>query len=256
MNWVIFKRSFLLLNLLFFLSCGIKGDVKPLPEPEYKLSRIGNKVYLIPKNEKIVPEGFLKRKGFYVREEPGRFCFSVKHLEGKEELACVGGSPHKRPRLKLEVREEYVRVLFEEGGTYRVYPYEEELLPEPVKEVKGDSLSLERRLNPYRVAITMVVGGVESEPVVVEVPPRKPPKPPKPEHLRLVVKGDKLYLYWWTEEEKVGFLVFRNGKLLTRRPLRNNVFVDRVPEGEAVYEVRSVNEFGVESEPARIIYRP
>ena len=102
MNWVIFKRSFLLLNLLFFLSCGIKGDVKPLPEPEYKLSRIGNKVYLIPKNEKIVPEGFLKRKGFYVREEPGRFCFSVKHLEGKEELACVGGSPHKRPGSSLK----------------------------------------------------------------------------------------------------------------------------------------------------------
>jgi len=89
MKLAIFKISFLFLNLLLALSCGIKGDVEPLPRPDFKLTRIGNKVYVIPKNEKIIPEGFLKKGRFYVKEEPGRFCFSVKHLEGKEELVCV-----------------------------------------------------------------------------------------------------------------------------------------------------------------------
>ncbi|WP_457601163.1 hypothetical protein [Hydrogenivirga sp.] len=255
------KRRFLktisfFLNPFLLLSCGIKTDVEPLPKPDYSLKRVGEFVYVIPKDAKVIPEGFQRRGKFFIKRNRDRFCFKVRHLEGREELACVKEAQEFKPSLRTELSESELTVLFDTPGLYRVYPYKDSLIPLPLKEVKDKKVSLERLYKPYRVAITRVVGSVETSPRILEVPPRKPPPPPKPESLRLAVKGGKVYLYWWSEEEGLRFLVYRDGKLLTEEPVFQNVFVDTLPEGKALYEVRAVNKFGAVSEPARVIYRP
>ncbi len=255
MNCPILKRCFIFLNLTLFLSCGVKSDVKPLPEPEYEVLRIGEMVYLIPKNREVMPEGFRKEDGFFLRRERKKFCFEVKHVEGKSELACVGRAVEEKPSVELRLTREEAVLLFKDPGRYRIYPFRGELIPRRISEVKGDRAVLKRGYKPYKVAVTKVINGSESPPVIVEIAPREPPKPSRPEGLKLVVRGGKLYLYWWSEED-VRFLVYKNGELVTPEPTVQNVFVDDLPREKTTYEIRAVNEFGVKSEPVRIIYKP
>lgn len=251
------KFCFILLNFILISSCGIKREPEPLPEPEFRVLRIGTLVYLIPSNKDVVPESFTGRGWYYVKDKPERFCFRVKHLRGKEALVCVPEAYTGKPSAEVILLKDSLKLLFKREGVYRVYPYREGLIPKVLKELRGREVLLERKHTPYMVAITELVGDRESEPLILEVPPRKPPEPPPPEGLRYVVREDRLILYWWSGSEDVsGFLVYRNGKLLTEKPIIQNVYEDRLPKGKTIYEVRSVNKFGVKSEPARIIYSP
>ena len=249
------KLTALCLITLELFSCGIKRDPKPPPLPDFDLYRIGSYIYLVPRSGEITPEGFRRKDFYFVREESGRVCFTVRQRGGKEVLRCVGEAVKLKPGVEVRIEPERVLILGRQGGRFRLYPYRGELIPKPVAEF-GERTELKRDFRERVYALTEVIGSVESEPLLIRVPPLEPPAPPKPEHLRITVRDGKLYLYWWVEGEVEGFLVFRNGQLLTGEPIRSNVFIDDLPEGEVVYRVISVNRFGKRSQPAVIRYRP
>jgi hypothetical protein len=246
-----------ILTALLVATCGIKKDPEPLPKPKYKVLRVGSTVFLIPRNGDIYVEGFHKRDGFFEKLDPKAFCFRVKHRAGAEELVCVDKATSHVPKIELRDEGDAVVLSFGRKGTYRVRPYRDGIVPRLIYEVRNSQLKLKKRYEPYKVAITEVIGRVESEPVVVEVPAKEPPVPPKPVDLKVVVKGGKLYLFWWSNSEDiVGFLVFKNGKQITPKPIVQNYFVDTLPDERTLYEVVSVNRFGVRSEPASTFYSP
>lgn len=252
-----FKILSVILKTSLIFSCGVKGPPKPIPPPEYELRRIGTKVFLIPKTQGLRAEGFVSEGDLLVREDPSRFCFTVYSPGTRRVMACVEEAKGVEPNFRLELREDRVEVLLDEEGRYRVYPYiGGRLHPKVLKEVEGRKIELERGREEKVFAITKVLGKVESEPVLVRVPTLEPPRPKPPREVRYLVKGGRIYLYWWSEEDEAGFLVYRNGKLLTPRPIKRNYFVDDLPVEGAVYEIVSVNEAGGRSEPARIVYRP
>ena len=251
-----FKILLILLKIGLIFSCGIKKPPKPIPPPQYELKRIGSNVFLIPKTQGLKAEGFVPLDGFLVREDPSRFCFKVSSPQSKKVLVCIEEAVSVRPRFELQIKKDRLVVRMEEEGRYRVYPYRDgKLVPTPLMEVEGGSIELKRDYKKKVFGITKVVGKVESEPVVVKVPPLKPPEPDPPRDLRYIIRGGKIYIYWWGGED-LRFLVYRNRRLLTPEPIVRNYFVDKLPESEAIYEIVSVNRFGGRSKPARIVYRP
>ena len=251
-----FKILLIILKIGLILSCGIKKPPKPVLPPKYELKRIGSKVFLIPKTKALKAEGFVPVNGLLLKEDPSRFCFKVSGPQGKEVLSCVEEAVKVRPKAEAKVVEDKVEVLMADKGTYRVYAYKGgELVPKPVMEFSGNRIELKRDYKEKIFGITKVIGKVESEPVVVKIPPLEPPEPEPPEDLRYIVRGGKLYIYW-SGGDDLSFLVYRNGKLLTSEPIVRNYFVDKLPEAETVYEVVSVNRLGGKSKPVRIVYRP
>lgn len=250
-----FKISLVILNTFILLSCGIKTDVEPLPKPKYKVLRVGDWVYIIPEDKKVIPEGFRKEGNFFVRKERGRFCFRVRHVEGKEETRCVREASSEKPRARLKVEGDKLKVLMEEEGIYRVYPYRDPLIPSPIEETESGLIILSRKYKPYKVAITKVVDGIESDPIIVEVPALKPPAPPPPKGVKILKKAGKIYIYWWAEEN-MKYMVYRNGEPLTKEPTHATIVSDDIPKQETTYEVVAINEFGVKSKPTRITYKP
>lgn len=250
------KFPFLLLNLCLIYTCGIKKDPKPLPLPEFDLRRIGTYVYLIPKEKGVRAEGFYRQGNFMYRVEEKNFCFRVWKENGRERNVCVEEAYTYRPKAELLLEEDRLILRFRRSGRYRIYPYTDRLVPKPIKEFEGSEVFLPREYSTRRYAITEVKGPVESEPLVVEVPPKIPPKSQKPKEVSYVKRGGKIYIYWSMQENVEGYLVYRNGKLLTPKPIIQNIFVDEEPKKLTRYEIISVNKFGVKSEPAILIYKP
>ena len=246
----------LFMVLVFFFSegCGIKKPPKPPPRPEFQVRRIGDLVYVIPTDGNVVVEGFERAKGFWVLRREERFCFKVSHVKGKSVLQCVEEAPKGRPEAKVEVLRDRVVVRLKGFRSYRVYPVKDDLIPVPVMESNGEVV-LRRSHVARRFGITGVVDGVETEPLFVEVPPVETERPEKPKDLKYTVKGNRIVIFW-RGEEGMRYLVYRNDTLLTEEPILVNVFVDRLPEPGTVYRVISVNDEGVRSEPAQIVYRP
>ena len=250
-----FKISLVVLNAFTLLSCGIKTDVEPLPKPKYRVLRVGELVYIIPEDKNVIPEGFRKEGNFFVKKERGRFCFRVRHVEGKEETRCVREASSDKPEARVEVEGDHLKLSLEEEGKYRVYPYRDRLIPQPIEEVEGDLITLKRKYEPYKVAITKVENGIESAPIVVDVPALKPPTPTPPKGVKILKKAGKIYIYWWAEEN-MKYMVYKNGMPLTKEPTQATIVSDEIPAQETTYEVIAINEFGVRSKPARIIYKP
>ncbi len=251
-----FKFRFFILKVLLICACGIKKEPKPPPLPEFEVKRIGSLVFLIPSVPDVEAEGFVKGDGFLVRKEPSRFCFRVGVKGGRETLRCVEGAKDKRPSAEVKLEEDHVILFLREEGIYRLYPYEGRLIPKPIMEVRGRVLNVRREYEKKVYALTQVIDNVESQPLLVEVPPIESEAPPPPKRLSFLVRGNRLYLYWSASDEATGFLVFRNGRLLTERPVVGNVFIDDVPAEVTVYEVVAVNRWGRKSKPVRVIYRP
>ncbi len=258
MGYLAFKICLLFFNFLLFLSCGIKKEPSPPPVPKFKIHRIGSHVYVIPLSKEIVLEGFRSVDGYYIKETPSRFCFIVKHIRGRELLQCVEEARSQKISSRILIKEDEVILKFDEEGTYRVYPYKKMLVPKILKEVRGNVIRFKREYKEKIFAITKVINSVESEPLIVKVPPRALPRPPKPEKVSYAVRENNLFIYWWldNDEDVVGFLIYRDGELLTEKAQGSNVYVDRLPRKKTVYEIFSVNRFGIKSEPAVLIYSP
>ncbi len=251
------KFSIFSLNILIFLSCGIKKEPKPLPFPDYRVYRIGEYVYVVPKIEGIYIDDFERKEEFFRKKESENFCFTVAHVKGKRVNVCVDRATSVKLRPETLITKDEVVVRFQREGLYRVYPFRGELIPTPLREIRGKEVSFKRTYNLQVYAVTRVIGSVETSPVIVEVPPKKPPKPEKPEDVSYSLRGGKIYIYWRSEDESViGFLVYKNGKLLTEKPITQNLIADEVPREKAIYRIISVNRFGVKSDPAILIYKP
>ncbi len=255
------KKTFtgisLVLILFSSLSCGIKKPPEPLPEPQYILLRIGAYVYVIPEKGRLIVDGFQKIDDFFVKRLPYANCFVVKHPLGKERRECVQDAWMEKPSYRVHLHEESVQIVLEEGRAYRLYDFDEVPLPHTRRDIACCRLSLRRDFTPKRVAITVVSEGVESEPAIVEIPPKKPPKPPKPTRGGYKLLGETLYLFWWADSEDIkGFIVYRNGTKLTPKPIRSNYYREPAPKEVTLYRVFSVNEFGTMSDPLIIHYRP
>jgi len=247
----------LLLLLFLFLSCGVKGDPKPPPEPQFSVKRVGPFVFVI--GEDLLVPGFNRGKGFWYKKEPRPLCFTVKHAYGRSKTACVEGEPPLKPRITLKEEGDKLLLRGEEGVLYRVYPLSGELpLPFPLKEFKGKGY-LEKKYKPYKVALSQVVKeNLEAGPLYLEVPPKPLPVPPPPEEFGYLEEGDKLYLYWFhPEPEKLaGFNLYEDGKKLNSSPVRGFTYSLKKPSKKTLFEVRAVNAFGVESKGAILLYSP
>ena len=236
------------------VGCGVKKAPKPPPLPHYDVKRIGSKVYLIPLEEGIEVKGFEMKRGFLVKERSSSFCFEIKKREGRRVYRCIGEAVREKPTARVHLKRDRAIVKLEESGIYRLYPVRDTLIPRTMKEIRGDEFIIERVREKRTYALTKVIGSVESEPLFIEIPPIKPTPPPPPRDIGYVVRDGYLYLHWRGDAE--GYLIYRDGKPLTEKPVRGNVFVDELPSGEAVYEILAVGEDGITSEPVRFIYRP
>jgi len=223
------KIFFFPLIFAIFSGCGIKKDPVPLPKPAFEVRRIGEKVYLIPGKEVFKAEGFLRRGKYFLRIDSKAFCFRVHHRLGRSASACVEEALRERPLLSQELTEDSVILNLQGFERYRIYRVtgEGNLILEDFKEVRGNRAVMKREFKDYQVAVTGVRGSLESEPLLVKVP-----------------------------YEEVSFEVYRNGKLLTAKPIMATVFIEKKPDEPAVYEIVAINKFGQRSVSARVFYRP
>ncbi len=258
MNVFITNFGFLFLIFSLLIGCGIKKSPVPLPYPEFTVKRIGDRIYLIPKTGDIKPEGFVKKGDLFVRIDSSPFCFKVTHRLGRSVMRCVEGARGEPPSVSITDLGEEVGINL---GGYRLFRFYsvsggDITLPHFLEAGEGE-VRLKKSLKSMKVAITGVLGSVESEPAYIEIPAKEVPSPAPPEDLRLIVRGGILYLYWWHREENIrGFIIRKNGMTITGRPIRSYVFSEPAPEEETTYEVIAINRFGKESEPARITYKP
>lgn len=252
------KFAFFLLILTISYGCGIKKEPVPIPKPSYEIKRIGEKVYLIPDKDVVKAEGFVKKGKYFIRIDSKAFCFRVYHRLGRSQRSCVDEAFRDLPRIVREISEDELALKLFGFDHYRIYRVSEEgqLIPDSFMEIKKQTTFLNRRFSDYVVAVTGVRGSVESDPVFIKVPSKEPPTPVPPQEVKTVLKGQKIVLYWTHTDEDVVFEVYRNGVLLTPRPIRVTVFSERAPDKPAVYEIVAVNRFGKKSLPARIFYRP
>ena len=252
------KILFSHLILLISFGCGIKKDPVPLPKPDFEVKRIGEKVYLIPDKDVVKAEGFIRKGKYFFRIDSKAFCFRVYHRLGRSARACVEEAPGESLKIFQEITEDGLIINLSGFERYRIYKVSDkgELIPESSREVRKQSVLLERRYNDYEVAITGVTGSVESEPVFIKVPSKEPPTPSPPQEVKIIKKEGKVVLYWSHPEEDVLFEVYRDGALRTPSPIRVTVFAEEDPGEPAVYEIVAVNRFGKKSLPARVFYRP
>lgn len=252
------KNPFFFLIFLISFGCGIKKDPVPLPKPDFEIKRIGEKVYLIPGKDVVKAEGFLRKGRYFFRIDSKAFCFKVYHRLGRSVRACVDEALRDSPEITQEITEEGLKLNLSGFVRYRIYSVASggELIPERSKEVRKQSVFLPRRFKDYEIAVTGVLGSVESDPVYIRIPSREPPTPIPPEDVRIIKKEGKVVLYWSHPEDEVLFEVYRNGALLTPSPIRVMVFSEDDPGKPTVYEIVAVNRFGKKSLPARVFYRP
>ena len=244
--------------LLFFLflsltSCGIKSKPKPLPEPQFQLKRIGEFVYIIG-NDLEVP-GFQKEEGFWFTRERKAFCFEVKRIEGKKKKVCVPEAPNQEPTVSVEELREAIKITSKDEGKFRIYKLKDGIpIPFPIGEFTKEAL-IEKNYSEYRVAVAKVLNeNVESEPVFIKVSPKPKPVPQPPHEISYLRIDAKVVIYWFHEdiENLQGFNIYKNGKRVNKEPLKGNTFIDDYRDQTTEYEVRAVNEFGIESKGVKI----
>jgi hypothetical protein len=247
-----FIALFLVLFAYLNLSCGIKKSPKPLKKPNVSIKVIGSSVYIIPYEPITKPKGFIYSGRYLYKEVKKGECFKISAPNRKALKFCVESILVQKP--KVDIEEDREGVLLKPGGfeRYRLYPLEGVPMLEKGKEVKGQ-LYIEKDFISRCFALTGVKGSAESFPYEFCVSPKTPPKPPKPLNLTLTLLGGRLVLLW-DSESGLEYVIYKNGKEVAR--VRSNVFIDAIPEEETLYEVRSLNRFGVLSEPAGAIYSP
>ncbi len=258
---LIFVKKFLnfiltFLVLILILDCGIKSDPQPPPKPEVRIKRIGSYVFVIPKFDNIAVKNFKRKNGIFFKKKEERFCFEVKRTGGKSRLFCVKEALKYKPKVKIRIEDEEIKVYGEKGKIYRVYIFEKDFLnPMEIAEFKGN-YTFKRSFKEKTLAITEVYDERESDFIKVYIPPVEPPGPEAPEGASIVIRKGRIYIFWGSSEGATGYNIYRDGKKLNKEPVKATYFIDSVPEKETVYEIRAVNEFGVESEPARVLYKP
>ena len=250
-------RFLFLLLFLSLTSCGVKSKPKPLPEPEFQIQRIGEFVYITGSNLEV--SGFKKGNGFWFARKKDAFCFYVKRIKGKEKQVCVSEAIKIFPNIKIQEQEEAVKIIPQEGGTFRLYSVKGDTpIPPPFKEFTYE-ISVKKTYSRYRVAVTKILKeSVESYPVYIDILPKPKPVPEPPYYAGYFILDKKIVIYWFHRnfEDLKGFNVYKNGEKLNKKPIKRNIFVDNYPKELTVYEVRAVNKFDLESKGISIKIEP
>ena len=241
--------------ITIILSCGIKGDPKPVIKPEYSLKILGNFVVIEIRKGKLEGKNFLKKGNFYTKKVKNTECFNIIG-EGTRERICVKGEPLRKVEVDTYRETDSIVVHLPQDLEYEAYIYRGDLiLPPPVASGKGSRVSLPVKGRSYQVRIFLLKEGKAFAYVDVYVPPERVFVPP-PSQVTLLKKGKRIYILWVHPWENVRFKVFKNSSLVTPEPSRSRVFSDRIPKEETLYEIVAVDDLGNESPPARVVYKP
>lgn len=245
--------------MAFSLSaCGIKGPPVPPPPPNISIKRIGDFIYIKPNlNQKLKAKGFRYKNGLYVRQDKSSLCFDVKdYYTNTSSVYCVPPAIEKTPIILEAYRKFNIYIHLKGFKNYMIYKHKPNkgFNPFDGKMVKS-VVVLPPDFSAVCYDITGVFNSVESPPKEVCFKKENPPAPKTPQNLNFSVYKDKLYLYWEPNQDNgytKGYLIYKNGKLLTKHPITQNVFVDKIPKSFTIYEVRAVSIFGNKSKPAEL----
>ncbi len=244
--------------MAFSLSaCGIKAPPKPPEPPKVLVKRIGDYVYIKPyQNEVLKVKGFYKEGNIFFKKDKSSFCFEI---EGKDasSLYCVPPAIEKRPIVVKAYRKFKIYLSLKGFKRFRLYkhPIDKPFNPFEESITVGGKAILPPDFSSFCYTITGLQNGVESYPRDICFKKQTPPIPKTPQNANFTVYNNKIYLYWEPNEDSgytIGYLVYKNGELLTKRPIRSNVFVDRLPKGFTVYKIEAISEYGTKSKPAEI----
>ena len=248
-----YKLIFISTFGIILFSCGIKKHPKPPLKPNFSVKRIGEYVYVIPKESDISVKSFKYDDKYFYRKTKDEYCFTVKSPGKKKVKRCVDKAVTRMPEVSVNEGEDSVEIHPRGFKRYILYPFEDKPLLDKGKEFTREKIVIKRDFVKRCYALTGVLGNSESPFYKFCISPKPAPVPQPPRNLSITVKGNTLILVW-SFVEHLEYVVYKNGKEVTR--LKTNVFIDKLPDEETTYEVISVNELGKRSEPARITYRP
>jgi hypothetical protein len=238
-------------------ACGIKAPPKPPAPPQVLVKRIGNYIYIKPVgNEKLKVKGFSYENGIFFKKDKSSACFEIKVAESSS-LYCVPPAIEKRPIVLKAYRKFRIHLELSGFKRFRLYKHIPGKPFNPFQEsvVVGKKAVLPPDFSAFCYAITGLENGIESLPEEVCFRQQKPPTPKTPQNVNFMVYKDKIYIYWEPNEDSgytIGYLVYKNGKLLTKKPIHSNVFVDKLPKGFTVYDIQAVGEYNTKSKPAEL----
>ena len=248
------SMPYLVLLLIILSSCGIKADTRPLLEPNVKVLRIGDSVYVISLEGDVKVEGFERKDGYYVKKSGEAFCFKVQRIEGKSSKHCVDRAIEKEPELKLEYMENKVLIHLRGFDKYALYPYVKEDINIRNRVLVSEKLTLDRYYERACYAITGLVSGLESKPKVFCVEPLPPPIVEDVESLEYRVWGSSLLILWQYDKEYESFLIYKDGKLVGET--YGFIFEYPLPKEVALFTVRVKRKGGFLSSGRSITYKP
>ncbi len=245
--------------MAFSLSaCGIKGPPVPPPPPDISLKRIGDYIYIKPNvHQKLEIKGFIYQNGLYVRKDKSSLCFNVKdRFTRTSGFYCIPPAIEKTPTVVKYYRKFHIHLYLKGFETYRIYKHKIDHGFDPFDgELIKSIATLPPDFSSFCYSITGVFDSVESAPKEVCFQKQIPPLPKTPQNLNFSIYKNKLYLYWEPNQDNgytKGYVVYKNGILITKHPIKANVFVDRLPKGFTVYKVQAVSVFNSKSQPAEI----
>lgn len=248
----------LILSFLLASSCGIKAPPKPPLPPPVDIKRIGDYVYVFPKekNTQLKVKGFNKLDDFYYKVENKAFCFDV--YDKTDDISgsfCVPKAIDKKPKILKVERNSDIKIYLSGFDTYKIYITSSEnsiLYPKSFKRVNRNIFKTNNIYNKsFCFAITGDLNGFESKPNFVCFKKEAPPKPSPPKGVSFNIYNGKLYIYWDVSKDPnvIGYLIEENSKLITKKPVEGNVFVTKAPRVFTRYSIIAVNRFGEKSEP-------
>lgn len=247
---------YLFLLPLLLLSCGVKTNPQPLPEPIVEVKRIGSETYVRSLQGEIQVEGFEKVGEWFVKEQSSAFCFKIKRLAGRTEKFCVKKASETKPVVYVRESQDTVLLLAEGFPSYRLYPVlNGRLNPSEGQQFKGQhTISRDYRKRCY--AITGERDQQESQPYELCVAPK--PTPPVNDVQRLDYQevSGKLYIFWSYSPDELfsEFVVYKNGKQV--ETTQAYIYQDTAPKEKTTYTVKVRNKLGFESPGVSITYSP
>lgn len=240
-------------------ACGIKGPPVPPPPPDIALKRIGEYIYIKPnKNQKIKISGFKYVDGIFVKKDKASSCFEVKDSSTNTSAEyCVPPAIEKKPIIVKAYRRFRIHIFLTGYNTYRLYKHKlnEGFNPFGKAITIHNEAILPPDFSAFCYSITGIYYSSESSPSTVCFKRQTPPIPQTPQNANFSIYKNKIYIYWEPNQDDnytIGYLVYKNDKLLTKHPIRSNVFVDNLPKGFTVYKIEAVGMYNTKSKPAKV----
>jgi hypothetical protein len=283
-------KAVLLLTSIFYIGCGVKGSPKPPNEKESinfliedvkqqgnlvvfywktnkKLNIQNTKVIL---NDKILNTSIYHLDNFYwidykFTDFNKEYCFFVKTTIANDvynsQIRCIKPQKYtiihdkvklilKNDGILLKWNEKYQNVNIYRGNSYI------EILPIPYKQIKNENNYFDKDVSLNKVYcyyITTTINNIETNRIYSECIKFEdiyPPHPPS--NLTYLIKDNNLTIIWEppSDNDVIGYLIYKNGKLLTNFLIKGYYFIDNHFKKGDVYAIYSVDKASNKSKPA------